>query len=164
MTRGQIESELRTYREKSARLAVLRARAVEIEHKIIELRARAEDPSGVGAAVLDGMPHVKSGTSVVERQAILGEHDTDEIRDLQHELERVNGLAYEVGCEVARVEAWIMALSERERFVIKAFYFDGLFWGTIRRRYEDEYKMPLSERQMKRLRIQAIEKIERVSV
>ena len=148
MKRGQIEQELRTYREKSARLAVLRAQAVEIEHKIIELRAQIEDPSGVGAAVLDGMPRAKSGTSVVERQVIRCDKDTEGIRNLQHELERVNGLAYEVGCEVARVEAWITALSERELFAVKAFYFDGLFWGTIRRRYEDEYKMPISDRQV----------------
>jgi DNA-directed RNA polymerase specialized sigma subunit len=163
MTRGQIESELRTYREKSARLAVLQTRAVEIEHTILELRAKLDDPSGVGAAVIDGMPHAQPVSSVVERQVIRCDRDTDEIRELQHELERVQTMAYRVGQEVAIVEAWLLALDERERFAVRSFYFDGLFWGTIRRRYEDEYKMPISDRRVKQLRDRALGKMERVS-
>jgi len=163
MTRGEIEQALRAYPEKRARLEVLRLRQVEIEHMILELRAKIEDPSGVGAAKLDGMPRAKTVSNPVERQAIICERDTEGIRELQHELDLVQTQAYDIGREVSAVEAWMTALGERERFAVKAFYFDGLFWGTIRRRYEDEYRMPISDRRMKQLRDRALEKMGRVS-
>lgn len=163
MTRGEIETALKTYPETTARLTVLNLRAAAIEHKIICARAALDDPSGVGAVVIDGMPHAHSNGSMVERQVIKRECDTAEIVEMQHELAKVQEQAYHLGREVSTVEAWVRALSERERFAVKLFYFEGLFWNMIRRRYQDEYKMPLSDRQAKQLRSQALEKIERVS-
>ena len=163
MTRGKIESELRTYREISARLAALNLRAVEIEHTILGLRAKLDDPSGVGAAVIDGMPHSQSTESVVERQVIRCDRDTDEIIALQYELDRLQTQAYMLGREVALVEAWLLALDERERLLVEMFYFDDLFWPMICRRYEQAYNTTMCERQAKRLRTEALEKMERVS-
>jgi len=163
MTRGQIEHGLRTYRENAARLAVLQTRAVEIEHEIIERRAMLDDPSGVGAAVLDGMPRAHTVGSIVERQVIRCDRDTDEIRALQHELDRVQTEAFCVGQRVAEAEAWLSALDERERALVEAYYLDGLQWDMVCVRYQQRYQAQISRSWAKRIRNQALEKMERVS-
>jgi DNA-directed RNA polymerase specialized sigma subunit len=163
MTREKIEGELRTHREKLARLAVLRENTVEIEHKIQELRTRNEDPSGVGAAVIDGMPHTQSTSSVVERQTIKRDKDTDEIIALQYDLDRLQTQAYILGREVAIVEAWLSALDEPERLLVEMFYLDDLTWSMSCQRYERAYNTTMCERQAKRIRSDALEKMERVS-
>lgn len=163
MTREQIEQGLRTYREKTARLAVLQTRAVEIEHEILELRDRLDDPSGVGAVVLDGMPRAHTVGSIVERQVIRCDRDTDEIRALQHELDRVQTEAFCVGQRVAEVEAWLSALDERERALVEAHYLDGLPWDMACAKYQQRYQAQISRSWAKHLRNQALEKMERVS-
>jgi len=163
MTRAEIENELRSYPQHKARLALLQVRAVEIEHEIIEARGKLDDPSGVGAQVLDGMPHAHSNASVVERQAERIEKVDDKIYALQWELNDVQAEAFRVGCQVKRVEAWLSGLTERERMVVEGFYIDGLFLSMVRRRYEDEYRTTLSQRYVKKIKSCALEKMEAVS-
>jgi len=163
MTRGQIEHGLRTYREKSARLAVLQTRAAEIEREIIERRAMLDDPSGVTATVLDGMPRAHTVGSIVERQVIRCDRDTDEIRALQHELDRVQTEAFCVGQRVAEAEAWLSALDERERALVEAYYLDGLPWDMACAKYQQRYQAQISRSWAKHMRNKALEKMERVS-
>lgn len=163
MTREHIESELKAYKENAARLAELVSRAADIEREIFLLRSElCSDPSGIGASRIDGMPHTQGNTSIVERMALMGIGDTPEIYRLQHELYSINDEIYKLGRKVCAVERWISALSERERVIIEAFYFDGLWLSVARRRYEERYALSLSHRRAKQIKRDALQKIERV--
>jgi len=164
MTRQQIETELRAYRENAARLGVLTERAAMLERDILAVRtALCEDPSGVGAARLDGMPGAKAGASVVERMAMLGIEDPPEVYDMTRELIKAQAEAEKLGHRVAMVEWWLSALEERERYIVMLYYFNGLTWAGVCERYMMRYRgVTLSESWAKQLRNEALRKIERV--
>ena len=162
MTREQMEQELRAYRENAARLSVLQARAIEIEHTLMELRA---DNSGIGAQNIDGMPHGTSPGSITERMALLAvAGESPEVRDLQRELDTVQTEAHALGRRTGAVERWLNGLNERERWVVEMFYFEGLFWSIVRRRYEDRYRVTLSDRWARQMKHEALAKMQRVGV
>jgi len=164
MTRQQIESELRAYRENAARMGVLTERAAMLERDILAARtALVEDPSGVGAQRLDGMPGAKAGASVVERMAMLGIEDPPEVYDMTRELIKVQAETEKLGHRVAMVERWLSALEERERYIVMLYYFDGLTWAGVCERYMLRYRgVTLSEVHAKRVRGIALDKIARV--
>jgi len=165
MTRQQIESELRAYRENAARLGVLTERAAMLERDILAARtALVEDPSGVGAARLDGMPSAKAGASVVERMAQLRVEDPPEVYDMTRELLKVQAEAEKLGHRVAMVERWLSALEERERYIVMLYYFDGLTWAGVCERYMMRYRnVTLTDRQARSIKAAALDKIVRVA-
>ncbi len=164
MTRQQIESELRAYRENAARLGVLTERAAMLERDILAAReALCSDPSGVGAARLDGMPRAQAGASVVERMAQLGIEDPPEVYDMTRELIKAQAEAEKLGHRVATVERWLSALEERECYIVMLYYFDGLTWAGVCERYMLRYRgATLTDRQARNVKAAALDKIVRV--
>lgn len=61
--------------------------------------------------------------------------------------------------KVKTVKIMLEALLEGESFIIQRFYMVHKRWDKTRKDYEEEYNITLSERQAKRIRDEAIEKM-----
>ena len=80
-------------------------------------------------------------------------------REIIFELQAKKYEAAQLQCEVAPVTAALNALKDRDRWIIEQYYFRGANWETISDAYYNKYGIPMSKRQIIRIRNRAIQKL-----
>lgn len=152
----ETELRLREYKTNKARLQVIGAQiremANEPEREYIEgeiLRPLAADEVCARTTYTRG--------SSTERVALSTDRLNAETRAKIEELKRE---AHRLSCEVRQIEGALYGLYERERFVVEKFYMEGLTWYIVQVRYEEAYRMPISESALRRAKRQALKRLE----
>ena len=166
MTLTEITEMIAAYNEKRGRAAFLR---VEIAAKTRELeRLIALQPvyeAGPGAQVITGMPHgTKLSDPTAETASRLADgYESADIKDMRRELSRLQSELEKADSNIAAVEAWLIALTPSERFVIEHKLINGEYWAVVVRGYEEALNLPASKSALKRIKYAALDKLARVS-
>ena len=156
-TEEAIENELRQYRANKCRAEELR----------IDLEAAreylAEDRDGsIEASALHHPqePDAGRGNAVSDATARIAIKLPDEeyVREVSAELAQLDR-------RVRRVNAWLGALSNREKMIVTLYYIDGMVWGEVVYAYNSKPTdgKTREEITLKRWRVDALQRIKKVS-
>ena len=116
---------------------------------------------------VDGMPGSPSNDSKVERIVTTYREEQDRLRkpksgDMFDEKrmleEKIKRLQYEVDL----VEAMLRALTTDERYIVEMKLIEEMSWQSLVKSYMEENKMYKDERTLRRIKKQAIDKMENV--
>lgn len=163
MTRTELIDGLCGYRELCTRIEMLEYRIEKAERQYSIAGPDAIAGAQLKMRPLTGMPTGMGGiSSPTERTALDVMSFSDEgkkleveteLRELEKLLDKKRQLDIMLGC-----------LREKERFVIMAHLVDGLRWKETERRFEAEYGIGLTERGLKYIMGNGIERMQRTMV
>lgn len=151
-----IETRLKNYRENKARLAVIYSRIDEIQGEPYEEYIEGETLRPVDLE----RTRVSGGTPISSTERVALSKGLS--KEAAQELDKLRREAWQLACEVERVEAAVGGLYERERFVIDRFYIDGLTWNELSRLYKQEFDVWMSVSRLKEYRTNATKKLLRI--
>jgi hypothetical protein len=164
-----LEDKLRTYREKTARIAIL-------ELEIQGLEAEIKLSTGIqetDAETIEGMAYRRSleggtggdNSSKTERVAMNFKQEQDklskpqdvsflygEIRKRQGELKRLQE-------ETQPIEKALKGLSDKQKLIIDEFYIKGNTWYAVGERYKQIYGYPVARDTCQKIRNKAFDKL-----
>ena len=161
-TKDIVNTHLSRYKEDKARMEHLRVEIdrekadIEEAERVIEL-----NPDALGAQNLSGMPHstkisdptaqtaIRLATGWVPKELKIMRDELDElVREFEDKKKRT-----------AYVDAWLLALTERESWVIQKQVIGGEIWRDIMDDYEKVYRVRISQDSLARMKQKALKKI-----
>lgn len=162
MTRDEVTKTLANYRNQKSRYEHLKVREEELSRAISSaFRAYFEHLGDVSSSWPDGLAHGTKTTSGVESAAIMRAEGKEppEIAEMREELEALQAEKSECEAQVRYVQAWLEALTERERWVIERQMIDGETWHRIADMHAEKYGFPLTRDALRRIKHTAMIKI-----
>ena len=165
MKSEQIESAMKKYNEAKGRAAYISAVLPVLKEKLDKIMARELAESAMRGGGADGMPRSPNAgdpTGRTVEQFLDGKPPVSVARITQkiaaYEKERA-------GCEltVKMVDAWMLCLKDKERWVIERQTIEGQYWTAVVEAHAREYGYPMGREGLKAIKRRAIEKIEGVS-
>lgn len=162
MTKEDVERMLKNYNEFRGRCAYLEALIAETEKTIERMKEALVEDSIKITAQNDGMPHTQKGSS--DPTGLLGAqiasgYESEHIKQAEIDLAAYRQELEQKAVTIKFVDAWLLALELKERFIVEQKVLGGLSWRQMvfvfKRQFGDEY----SQEGLKRLKQSAIEKI-----
>ena len=152
---------LENYNSNRARFAYLEVAIADLADQIGKARSMMITNEVMRASGLDGMPKGNAVTSQVENLAVrLADGWTPEyVTEMEEELKGMQIEKESVRRKVAYVDAWLLALSEKQGWVIRQHIIAGKSWAEMIFLWGKEYGTA-SKTTMKRLRDSAMAVIE----
>lgn len=162
MTRDEVTKTLADYRNQKSRRDHLRVKIEELERAISSaFRAYLEHLGDVSSSWPDGGAHGGQKSSGVESAAIrrMEAREPEEIREMKDEKEALERELEGCDTQVKYVEAWLEALTERERWVTERHVIDGESWQRIAGMHRERYGFPISRDALRAVKRSAMAKI-----
>lgn len=159
----EVRALLRAYRENKSRVAYLETEAEEIRRGVV-IENRPETQA-IHAQKYDLKPRSSSHSSPTEKLAIwsvdggkttLADHWEKEAKQIETEL-------WNVRRDVARVDAWLLGLTDKERAVITAHELDGLPWYKVSFQSESLLGTYMTDGGLRKIGRTAMDKICRIA-
>ena len=167
MRREAVDNMLASYNECAARAAYIRAQLAELKRLERRLSATAIDDAVNITQILSDMPR---GTKTSDPTASVGLRfaagDVPAyIREIEEEQEKLRRELSSVEPTVVFVEAWLMALTVKEAFVIKGKVLGQLSWRELGFSFQKEFGSvtPFSKQGLIRIRDSALAKIYKIA-
>ena len=163
MTQTAVDTMLKDYKRCQARRDYL-IQAIDIlksQRQKEQDKAMAED--ALHGAVMNGMPHGSTPGNPVESLVLRYEsgYRPQYIQDMDADLWQLQDELKEVSAVCSCVSAWLLALNDKERILIKAHVIDGLSWAETVPLLQREYPGTFtgSRNGLRDLQRRALEKI-----
>ena len=161
-TKSAVDEAVKTYIDDKARTLHLALEIKDIETQINRIVARLpSDESGLKAQVITGMPHGTSVGNPTEQAALklASGWEPQELKDLRQQLSQHQSEYNLLIARINHVEAWMVALNEREHWVILHQYMRNDYWRDIIDDYTRQFGQFASKDTLKRLRAKGFKKI-----
>ena len=161
MDRAKVNELLKMYRQNKTRLASIRVEIQLANLRIEHLRQNAIYDLLPKGNPIDGMPHGTGRRSPVESAALklASGYLPEEAQELQHSIEKLQYESSSLEIYVLYVEAWLTALTERERFIIERHILDDAPWRLLCFEYGKRFDIEPSKDTLRRMQVKALEKI-----
>lgn len=118
-----IQDELRLYRQMKCQAEQLRLDIATWDDILETMRNEAIEGAVLGSSPESDMP---KGNATSDPTGRIGTRLPDEIDRTRAKVE-----LRDLVRRVARVDAWLGALSNRERTIVRMLYIDGMVWGEV---------------------------------
>lgn len=164
MQKEAVKQMLQSYREDKARCQYLENEIPQLEHMADVLKTEMVDDAVNITQVISDMPR---GTSVSDPTGRLGAlfaagYTPDHIRQVEAQIRAKRRELASRQITVVLVDSAMGGLTDRERFVVKSKYIDGMFWREIGEAYEKKFSLPYGKTSLKRISDDALDKICRI--
>lgn len=163
MQTGQTEALLYAVREEKARWSFLCELAEQIQAEIRILRGEDEQEK-ISAmtlrATLWGRPRDGQVRESTTQRAATAPDEA--LLALEREMRHVQAQARLLSARVRWVELALEGLYEKERYILNAYYCENRSWNSVCLGYERQYQCPISEKQARRIRMRALERMGRI--
>lgn len=161
MTIEQVDECLAHYREYKARCEFLENEIRELKAVLEDMKSSIVEDNVSITQAITGMPH---GTSVSDPTGKLGILIADGflppfIKDCERDIAaKEKELRFKRPVTIF-VEAWLITLNKRERFVIENKTIGGMFWRDLVVIFKNEFGEEYSRQGLKKIRDNAMSKI-----
>lgn len=161
----QVDAMLKSYRACAARCAYIDA-IIPVKHQQIErLRENIIADSVHITQTITDMPR---GGGISDPTATLavkvaGGYETPELLAARNEVKVLEAERAEKSLTVVLVPAWLEALNDRQRFVVRRHVIDGAYWRDVLKDFQGEFGEAYSLQGLKRIQAKALEKIYEVA-
>lgn len=166
MTTERVNEMLHCYREYLGRCKHLEAEIAQAEKALASSIATArEDAAAPGGQNLDGMPRGTAVSSPTERIAMMFAEGRfpKYIEDIVTDLEKLKAEYQQKSPTVVFVDAWLLGLTEHERWIVERQVIDGVTWRELSSQHEKLFGEQRTKEGLKKLRARALEKIYRMA-
>lgn len=162
-TRESVDATLKAYKAEKGRFLHL---SIELsvlgEKKDRALRRALADASAPQAQVITDMP--RGGNRVGSKVEDIAVKFADgwmpeELADLNTEIDKIEAEANRCGMVVQYVEAWLSALTERERWIVEHQFINEEIWDNVLTDYQRLFDRGLSRDTLKRIKMRGLERI-----
>lgn len=158
-----VEEQLKRYKEYKSKVKLYEVREKELLQKL-----ELSEVSYISSSAWSHIPKsiTNKFNSVVENTVIERENIKKDNAKILHELNNVLQDKFYYQCELDKTEALLICLSAKEKFIIEKFYFDAFTWNDVVRLYIEKFGLQNERtvRQLKRIRDDAIKKMEKIKV
>lgn len=160
MNSDQVDKMLKAYKECQARAKHLENMVAIAERQLPYLEQNAMYLEALGAQQYDGMPHGNGVNSPVENLIIKFDdgYTPKYIKDLKQDYRQAHRELFEVRMVISFVDSWLVALTERERYVVQRHVIDAATWKEVLDEYEAKYGI-YSKEGLRKLKKKALNKI-----
>lgn len=164
MQKEAVKKMLTSYREDLARCQYLEHEIPQLERLVDELRSTMIEDSVSITQVISDMPR---GTSISDPTGRLGMlfasgYVPDHIRKVEDEIKIKKREMGNKLITVTLVDSAMNGLSDREAFVIKKKYIEGVFWRELIPSYRDKFDMLYSKSALKKVLETGLDKMARI--
>lgn len=157
-----IEQMLKNYRPYVGRVEYLKKAVEAAEKEIKAWKAElAEDMAWSSGQKMDGMPRGTTVGHPTERIALMlaTGYMPEDLKAAEESLNAMNSEINEDMLTIVFVEAWVQGLSQKDRWIIERYYFEGSTYNEIADAYDDQFGVAISREGIRRMRRDAFNKI-----
>lgn len=156
-----VDTLLAQYRDNTARVAMLRNQVSELEYLLEQLRANVVSDTVRITATLSDMPRGGQLSDPTARLAMMLAEGISprHIQQVESELESLKAQLHKAETPVKTVDAWLLALTERQRFVLIRKSIDRMTWREIIYTFQQQYGTSYSRNGIKRIHKDALTKL-----
>lgn len=160
-SREEVDKMLANYREYDSRVTYLNVLVRETEKLLESLRRTVVEDSISITQVISDMPR---GTATSDPTGKLGAmlaegYEPEHIQQVEEDLDAMKLEIKSKEHVIVCVNAWLICLSDRERFVIEHKVIAGMYWREMIPVYKREFGDEYSKQGLKRIKAKALEKI-----
>ena len=164
MQKEAVKQMLQSYREDKARCQYLENEIPQLEHMADVLKTEMVDDAVSITQVISDMPR---GTSISDPTGRLGAlfaagYTPDHIKQVEQQIRAKRRELKSKLITVTFVDSALTGLTDRERFVVRSKYIDGMFWREIGEAFEQRFSLPYGRTSLKRISEEALTKICRI--
>lgn len=161
----RVNEMLSNYREHAARCAALKVEIADLEQLLEDLYKTVVEDTVTTTSVVTGMPRGTLMSDPTGRLAsMLASGGTpSHIRQLEDEIRDLKIEASEKGATIRYVDSWMLALNEKQKFVLRRKIIDNLQWREIIYGYRREYGIEYSRNGIKKIYKGALERLYRAA-
>ena len=165
MTKAQVDFAFEHYKEYSARCAFLRGQIEQFKRILADLEAHiAEDEISITAQYSD-MPHgsgISDPTGSVGLRLASG-FTPKRVKDTRSGIERLQAEYDRKYPRVAAVEACLLGMSDRERYIVSRKTIENACWREIIDDFAAKFGDQYSKSSLRRMMIAAMEKAYKIA-
>lgn len=160
MNTDQVDAMLHSYKSCMARKGHLRNEIAMAERRLAYLKENAMYMEALGAQQYDGMPHGSGISNPVESLIIKYDngYTPKYIKEMREDLRPMYRELNEIESVISFVDSWMLALNEREEFVIRQHIIEGRFWKDVLDEYEPRWGI-FSKEGLRKMKKKALSKI-----
>ena len=165
MQRETVDEMLTKYKEYAARVAYLDEMIRQTEHLCESLHHNVIENTVSITQVITDMPRgTTTGDPTGKLGALLADGYTpDYIKQVENDLMSMKIELRSKETVVICVNAWLLGLNPREKFVIEHKIIAGMYWREMVPLYKNEFGEDYSRQGLKRIKKYAMEKIYRIA-
>lgn len=156
-----VDTLLAQYRDNTARVAMLRNQVSELEYLLEQLRANVVSDTVRITATLSDMPRGGQLSDPTARLAMMLAEGISprHIQQVESELESLKAQLHKAEIPVRTVDAWLLSLNEKQRFVLTRKAIDNQTWREIIYATQREFGKTYSKPGIKKFCRTALEKV-----
>jgi len=161
-----VDRMLLDYRRNKARCAHLEIRIRELEELRQGMVDNVVNDTVSITARLDGMPPAQPGTSDPTGRLsskLADGYKTDSIRQVEGDIAGLTAELQRLLPQVHFVDAWLLALDDKERFVVEQKQVAGVSWRELVFAFKREHGAEYSVHGLRKLRDRAVQKIYQIA-
>lgn len=161
-TKASVDEALKSYTEDKARAMHLEIEIGEMERRYnAAVSSLTEDEASPKAQVITGMPHGTAVGHPTEDIAIrlASGWMPPEFKDMREQIDKLKDEYRPLEMRVRYVEAWLGALSNRERWIMEHQFMKGEFWRDVINDYNTQFGGYVTKDTLKWLRGKAFKTI-----
>ena len=160
MNTDQVDAMLRSYKAYKARKGHLQNEVAFAERRLAYLKQNAMYEEALGAQQYDGMPHGSGISNPVENLIIKYDegYTPKYIKDMHRDIEPLRRELFEIDLVISFVDSWMLALTEREAFIVQQHIIEGRFWKDVLDEYEAKWGL-FSKEGLRKMKKKALCKI-----
>lgn len=157
MTPEKVNTLLREYRANKGRCEHLKAEIGQLEAQIPVLL----DDIDIAISRIDGIPH---GHAVIDPTGQIASKRADgiepvEVEDIRQSIARLHRELDEKRFALHYVDAWLIGLSEKERWIVETHIIAGLYWREVVYRYKAEFGEEYAKETLRKIQQRAMNRI-----
>lgn len=157
---------LTDYKANKARYAYLEIAIIEFQEQIDSEERNILRNEVMSSPEQDGMPKGNAVTSQVENLVVrvVDGWTPEYLKEMQKDMRDLMREKEELRRKVGYVDAWMLALNEKQRWIIQTHIIDGMSWTEAAADWRKRYEGVVSKATLKRLKNSAMDVIEKCSI
>lgn len=160
MNTDQVDAMLHSYNACKARKGHLQNEISFAERRLEYIRKNAMYQEALGAQQYDGMPHASGISNPIENLIVKYDdgYTPKYIKEIRQDIDPLYNELFEIDMVISFVDSWMLALTEREAFVIRQHVIEGRFWKDVLDEYEAKWGL-FSKEGLRKMKKKALNKI-----
>ncbi len=160
MDTDSVDKMLAAYNQCKARVTHIRNQLTIMERQLEYEKNHAMAEEAIHAQSYDTAPHGNLPGNPVESLVLryISGYQPKYIKDMQRDVDKAKDELYECEMVIQFVDGWMIALTEREAFVIHQHVIEGRFWKDVLDEYEAKWGL-FSKEGLRKMKKKALSKI-----
>ena len=141
MTPAEVDKMLSAYNRCLSRATHIKNQLAMMEHQLEVEKAHILASEALHGQSYDSQPHGTGPGNPVENLVLryISGFEPKYIKDLQRDVDRAKDELFECEMVIKFVNGWMLALTEREKFIIQRHVLDHSTWRIVLDQYEKQY-------------------------